>query len=55
MDFADNSGQSRLLNPKRSILYAIVICLSEIYFGYTLIYLSAVDFDVIAKIYNIDF
>jgi hypothetical protein len=33
----------------------ITICISEIYFGYALIYLSAIDFTVIVNIYSTDF
>lgn len=34
--------------------YIFTICLSEFYFGYTLIYLSAIDFNIIIKEYSID-
>ena len=37
------------------LYYTITICISEIYFGYTLIYLSAIDFPVIAQVFSIDF
>jgi hypothetical protein len=33
----------------------LALCSAELYFGYTLIYLSAVDFKVIATNYSIDF
>jgi uncharacterized protein (DUF697 family) len=31
------------------------VCLSDFYFGYTLVYLSAVDFNIIAEQFGIDF
>lgn len=52
--FKDYS-KSKILDPYRCLYYTIIICISEIYFGYTLIYLSAIDFKVIAKNFNIDF
>lgn len=42
-------------NPYDAMKFAFAVCLSNIYFGYTLIYLSAVDFPVIAKIFGIDY
>lgn len=42
-------------NPHVILNYFYVICISEIYFGYTLIYLSAIDFSVIVERYGIDF
>lgn len=42
-------------NPYVILNYFYVICISEIYFGYTLIYLSAIDFHVIVEKYAIDF
>lgn len=52
--FKDFSHTS-MKDPFHALKFIGSICLSEIYFGYTLIYLSAVDFPVIAHIFSIDF
>lgn len=35
--------------------FIFTICLSDFYFGYTLVYLSAVDFNIILHQFKIDF
>jgi hypothetical protein len=50
-----NYSHTKIRDPYYTLYYIITICISEIYFGYTLIYLSAIDFPVIANIYSIDF
>lgn len=42
-------------NPMDAMKFCITVCLSNIYYGYTLIYISGIDFSVIAQQYNIDF
>ena len=42
-------------NATHAFYYIFTICISSIYFGYTLIYLSAVDFNTLAGIFGIDF
>ena len=45
----------KVKNPFLSLYFVMTFCLSSMYFGYTLVYLSAVNFSVIAKLYSIDF
>jgi len=42
-------------DPYKILNYFYVICISEIYFGYVLITISAIDFVVIVERYGIDF
>ena len=46
---------SKVKDPYYSLAYSCTLSLSNLFFGYTLVYLSAIDFPVIAKIYSIDF
>lgn len=48
-------SHTNIKDPFHALKFICSICLSEIYFGYTLIYLSAVDFPVIVDIFSIDF
>ena len=48
-------SHTKIKDPYHTLKYALALCSAEIYFAYTLIYLSAVDFKVIANNYSIDF
>lgn len=48
-------SHTKIKDPYHSLKYTLALCTAELYFGYTLIYISAVDFRVIAKNYSIDF
>ena len=50
-----NDPNSKVKSPKTSLCYAITLCMSSVYFGYMLVYLSAIDFPVIANIYSITY
>lgn len=52
--FKDYS-KAQIKNPFATIYYMFTLCLSGFYFGFTLILISAVDFETIAAVYNIDF
>lgn len=42
-------------NVMFAFYYVFTLCLSYFYFGYTLIYISAVDFGIIVSLFKIDF
>jgi len=46
---------TKIRDPYHSLFYTLTLCMSNIYFGYTLVYLSSVDFPVIVKVYSIDY
>ena len=46
---------SKVKDPYYCLSYSCTLTLSNLFFGFTLVYLSALDFPVIAQIYSIDF
>ena len=46
---------TKIKDPYHSLAYSCTLTLSNLFFGFTLVYLSAIDFPVIAKIYSIEF
>jgi hypothetical protein len=45
---------TKVKDPYHALAYSCTLTLSNLFFGFTLVYLSAVDFPIIAKIYSID-
>ena len=46
---------SKIRDPFHVLKYALTLSLSQIYLGYTYVYLSAIDFTVITQRYAINF